>query len=69
MPGKVRPMPAAESNHDHHDDNGRRRHGEGQAADRVRDRRPDLADRRADLDLRQLVDDLHADLIRMEDDR
>ncbi len=29
----------------------------------------DLADRRADLDLRRLIDDLHADLIRMEDDR
>jgi hypothetical protein len=29
----------------------------------------DLADRRADLDLRALIDDLHADLIRVEDDR
>jgi hypothetical protein len=28
----------------------------------------DLADRRPDLDLRVLIDDLHADLIRMEDD-
>lgn len=29
----------------------------------------DLADRRPDLDLRALIDDLHADLIRLEDDR
>ena len=27
----------------------------------------DLADRRADLDLRALIDDLHADLIRLEE--
>lgn len=29
----------------------------------------DLADRRADLDLRALIDDLHADLIRLEEDQ
>jgi hypothetical protein len=28
-----------------------------------------LADRRADLDLRQLVDDLHRDLIELEEER
>jgi hypothetical protein len=29
----------------------------------------DLADRRADLDLRALIDDLHADLIRLQEER
>jgi hypothetical protein len=29
----------------------------------------DLADRRADFDLRLLVDDLHADLIQLQEDR